>query len=143
MEKPKEQDTSDQQHPKLDVNVRNRKVRDQPLSHRSFPTTQGNGDSGVAKQQLSPGGCCALTSEEANTLISQPMMTVSAISPSVRRMDLPVLSQPALDVLGRLFLFLFLGCDPQHKPRRRWTIICFHQFDSCRAKQTRSHKVGT
>jgi hypothetical protein len=71
------------------------------------------------------------------------MMTVSAISPSVRRMDLPILSQPALDVLARLFLFLFLGCDPQHKPRRWWTIICFHLFDGCRAKQTWSHNVGT
>src|ERR1700735_1852237 len=27
-----------------------------PADRRSFPTTQGNGDSGVAKQQLSPGG---------------------------------------------------------------------------------------
>ena len=36
--------------------------------------------------------------------------------------DLPGLSQPALH--DRLFLFPFLGCDPQHKPRRRWTIIC-------------------
>jgi len=46
------------------------------------------------------------------------MMTVSAISPSIRRMATTlVLSQPTLDVLGRLFLFLFLGCDPQHKPR--------------------------
>jgi hypothetical protein len=58
-------------------------------------------------------------------------------------MDLPILSQPALDVLARLFLFLFLGCDPQHKPRRWWTIICFHLFDGCRAKQMRSHNVGT
>ena len=69
-------------------------------------------------RQLSPGGCCALTNEGANTLISQPMMTVSAISPSIRRMATTlVLSQPTLDVLGRLFLFLFLGCDPQHNPR--------------------------
>ena len=69
-------------------------------------------------RQLSPGGCCALTNEGANTLISQPMMTVSAISPSIGRMATTlVLSQPTLDVLGRLFLFLFLGCDPQHNPR--------------------------
>ena len=107
-------------------------------------------------RQLSPGGCCALTNEGANTLISQPMMTVSAISPSIRRMATTlVLSQPTLDVLGRLFLFLFLGCDPQHKPRRWWTNISnhwpysqipclayFRLFNGCGAKQTRSHKVG-
>ena len=65
------------------------------------------------------------TSEGANTLIRQPMTTVSATSPSIRRMATTlVLSQPTLDVLGRLFLFLFLGSDPQHKPRHWWTNIC-------------------
>jgi hypothetical protein len=84
------------------------------------------------------------------------MMTVSAISPSIRRMATTlVLSQPTLDVSGRLCLFLFLGCDPQHKPRRWWTNISdhwphlhilrlayFRLVNGCGAKRTRSHKVG-
>jgi hypothetical protein len=84
------------------------------------------------------------------------MMTVSAISPSIRRMATTlVLSQPTLHAVGRLFLFLFLGCDPQHKPRRWWTkfanhrphsqILClayFRLFNGCGAKQTGTHKVG-
>jgi hypothetical protein len=76
-------------------------------------------------RQLSPGGCRALTREGANTLISQLMMTVSAISPSIRRMATTlVLSQPTVDVLTKLLLFLFLGCDPQHKPHHWRTNLC-------------------
>ena len=35
--KPKEDNTSHQQHPKLEVNIRDRKVRDQPLPHLLVP----------------------------------------------------------------------------------------------------------